>query len=93
MNNWGIIKKFSLWFGVVFVVFTVLAAVTNYGYNTVVYSSAAPASLFIYSILTAVLPYLLAAVISFLVFAFSLKEQESTAEKETETQEIEELYR
>lgn len=70
-----------------------MAAVTNYGYNTVAFSSAAPASLFIYSLLTAVLPYLLAAVISFLVFAFSLKEQELATEKKPETQETEDLYR
>jgi len=62
-------------------------------YNTVAFSSAAPASLFIYSLLTAVLPYLLAAVISFLVFAFSLKEQELATEKKPETQETEDLYR
>jgi flagellar basal body-associated protein FliL len=82
----------------VFVVFAVLVGVTNYGYNHVVYTSAAPASLFIYSILIAVLPYLLAAVISFAVFALSSKEQESTTEKEPEsqepkTQETEDLYR
>jgi flagellar basal body-associated protein FliL len=75
-----------------------LAGVANYGYYNVAYSSAAPASLFIYSVLIAMLPYLLAAVISFLVFAFSLKEQELAAQKEskpqeTETQEVEDLYR
>jgi hypothetical protein len=93
INNWGIIKKFSLWFGVVFAFFTFLAAVTNYGYNNVIYTSAAPVSLFIYSVLIAILPYLLAAVISFLVFAFSSKELESTVEKELKPQETEELYR
>ena len=89
INNWGIIKKFSLWFAVVFIAFTVLTGVTNYGYNHVVYTSAAPASLFIYSILIAILPYLLAAVISFMVFAFSSKELESIAEKEVKPQETE----
>jgi hypothetical protein len=87
INTWGIIRKFSLWFGVVFIVFTFLAGVTNYGYNHVVYTSAAPASLFIYSVLIAVLPYLLAAVISFVVFAFSSKELEPIAEKEPKPQE------
>ena len=89
INNWGIIKKFSLWFGVVFVAFTVLTGVTNYGYNHVVYTSAAPASLFIYSILIAILPFLLGAVLSFVVFAFSSKELESVAEKEIKPKETE----
>jgi hypothetical protein len=89
ISNWGIIKKFSLWIGLIFVVFIVLAAVTNYGYNHVVYTSAAPESLFIYNILIAILPYLLGAIISFVVFAFSSKELEPIADKETKPQETE----
>ena len=87
-----------MWIGVVFMVFAGLAALMNYELNNLMHTSAAPASLFIYNSLIAMLPFLLAAVISFLVFAFSSKEQESAAEKkpkpqETETQEIEDLYR
>jgi hypothetical protein len=87
-----------LWIGVVFTVFAGLAALMNYELNNVMYTSAAPASLFIYSILIAMLPFLLAAVISFLVFALSSQEEKSAVEKEpktqqTETQEIEDLYR
>jgi len=89
ISNWGIIKKFSLWIGVIFVVFTILTGVTNYGYNHLVYTSAAPASLFVYNILIAILPYLLGAVISFVVFAFSSKELESAAEKKPKPQETE----
>ena len=57
------------------------------------YTSDAPASLFIYNVLIAMLPFLLAAVISFLVFALSSQEEKSANAKETETQEIEDLYR
>ena len=81
-----IIKKFALWFGVVFVVFAGLAALINYELNQVMYTSAAPASLFEYSILTEMLPFLLAAVISFIVVVLSSKEAKAAAEKETEMQ-------
>lgn len=57
------------------------------------YTLAAPVSLFIYSVLIAILPYLLGAVISFVVFAFSSKELESAAEKESKPQETEDIYR
>jgi hypothetical protein len=87
----------SLWFGVIFIVFTVLAGVTNYEYNIVIYSSEAPASLFIYIVLIAILPYLLATVISFVMFALISKEHKTAVEeepklKEPETQEIEKLF-
>jgi large-conductance mechanosensitive channel len=79
-------------------VFAGLAALMNYLLNKLMYTSDAPASLFIYNSLIAMLPFLLAAVISFLVFAFSLQEEKSAVEKEpktqeTETQETEDLYR
>jgi len=103
INNFTIFKKISLWFGVIFIIFTVLAGVINYLYNHVVYTSSAPASLFIYSVLTAILPYLLAAVISFVTFALISKEQkppvvkeepdtEEPKPKEPEAQEIEKLF-
>ena len=44
MINWKIINKIALVFGIVFIVFTVLAAVINYELDKVLYSSAAPAS-------------------------------------------------
>ena len=37
MNNWKIIKKFALVFGIVFIVFTVLAGVINYEFDKVLY--------------------------------------------------------
>ena len=58
MNNWRIINKIAMVFGIIFIVFTVLAAVINYELDKVLYESAAPASLFTYSFLTAMLPFL-----------------------------------
>lgn len=98
INNWGIIKKFALWTGIVFIVFAGLAALINYELNSVLYTSAAPTSVFVYSILTTMLPFLLAAVISFLVVALSSQEEKSAAKKEpktqkTETQEIADAFK
>ena len=89
MNNWRIINKIAFVFGIVFIVFTALAAVINYEFSKVLYESAAPASLFTYTILIAMLPFLVAAVLSFTVYALSSHAAKSEAEKETETQEKE----
>ncbi len=69
--------------------FTGLAAVINYELDKVQYSSAAPASFIDYSIVTAMLPYLVFAVLSFAVYAFSSQAAKSAAEKEPEAQEKE----
>ena len=87
INNWNIVKKISLWFGVVFIVFAILTGIINYGYNHLIYNATAPSSLFIYSILIAILPYLLAAVISFVIYAFSSKTNEIETEKKIKQQE------
>jgi large-conductance mechanosensitive channel len=67
-------------------VFSGLAALTNYELNGVLYTSSAPVSLFVYTILTTVLPFLLGAVISFVVAALSSQQEKLADEKETETQ-------
>lgn len=89
MNNWRIINKIALVFGIVFVVFTVLAAVINYELDKLSYSSLAPASFFYYSFITAMLPYLVFAVLSFVVYALTLRTIKSEAETEPEAQEKE----
>jgi hypothetical protein len=86
MQNWEVIRKLSLRVGIAFLVFAGLAALTNYELNKVMYTSAAPASLFVYNIFTSILPYLLGAVISFVVVSLSSHEEASAAEKETEIQ-------
>ena len=87
MNSWKLVKKIAIVFGIVFIVFTVLAAVINYELSKVLYEAAAPASLFTYSVLTAMLPFLVAAVFSFVVAALSSQAAKSADEKETEAQE------
>jgi large-conductance mechanosensitive channel len=87
MNNWKIINKIALVFGIVFAVFTVLAAVINYEFSKAAYEPGAPASIFTYSYLAAMLPFLVAAVLSFTVYALSLHAAKSAAEKEPEAQE------
>ena len=89
MNKGKIIKKFAMIFGIIFIVFTVLAAILNYEYNKVFYTSAAPASLFIYSSVIAMLPYLVVAIVLFVLAFFSPSAAKSEAEKEPEAQEEE----
>ena len=84
MQNWEVIRKLSLRVGIAFLVFAGLAALTNFELNKVMYTSAAPASLFVYNIFTSILPYLLGAVISFVVVTVSSQQEISAVEKETE---------
>jgi large-conductance mechanosensitive channel len=65
----------------------VLAAVFNYELNKVLYTSAAPASLFEYSVLVAILPFLLAAILSFVVAVLGSQAAKAADEKEPEMQE------
>ena len=92
------IKKIAVMFGIVFIVFTGLAALINYEFDKVAYSSSIPASFIEYSMFTAMLPFLLAAVLSFVLAALSSREAKSAAEKEpktqkTETQETEDVFK
>ncbi len=74
----------SIRVGIAFIAFAGLAALTNYELNRVMYTSAAPSSLFVYSIFTSILPYLLGAVISFVVASLASHEETSSNQKETE---------
>jgi biotin transporter BioY len=67
----------------------VLAAVINYELDQVEYLATVPASLIETSILTAMLPYLVAAILSFAVAFLISRAIKSEAEKEPETQEKE----
>jgi large-conductance mechanosensitive channel len=73
----------------VFIVFAALAGLINYELNHVIYTSAAPASLFEYNILTTMLPFLLAAVISFVLAYVSAQAAKSATNEKTETTEAE----
>ncbi len=85
MNNWGIIKKFAEWIGTVFAIFTLIAAIINYELN-LMYNPAPPMSYFLISLMTAILPYLLGAVVLFLVAALSSQQDKLAVEKEMETE-------
>ncbi|MGD0994457.1 MAG: hypothetical protein ABR909_02915 [Candidatus Bathyarchaeia archaeon] len=89
MNNWRIINKIANVSGIIFIVFTVLAGVISYELSKVLYSSAAPTSLFEYSVVTAMLPFLVAAVLSFAVAFLISRALKSETEKEIETQKTE----
>ncbi len=65
--------------------FTVLAALLNYAINRVMYTSAAPLELFAYNLIIAMLPFLTAAVVSFVVAALSGQQEKEELEKEQDT--------
>ncbi len=73
-------------FGVVFVVFSGLAAFINYELDTTLYSSAAPAIFIVLSVLTAMIPFIVSAVLSFAVAFITSNAAKSVAKKEPETQ-------
>ncbi len=85
MVNWRIINKIALVFGITFIVFTALAAVINYELDKLQYTSAAPASFIDYSFISAMLPYLVLAVLSLTVYVISASMIKPEAqEKETQ---------
>ena len=70
------------------IVFVGLAAYVNYQVIKLLYPGA-PTNFIEYNIIAAILPFLLAVVLSFTVAALSSKATKSVAEKETETQKTE----
>ena len=89
MVNWKIVNQFAVVFGIIFAVFTVLAGVFNYELSKVLYAEGAPAGIFIYTALIAILPFLLIAVLSFAVAYLGSHAIKSAVEKEEETEEQE----
>ena len=85
MDNWKIVSRIAKVFGILFIVFTVLAAIISYELYTTMYSSAAPATFIAMSILTATLPYIVSAVLSFTVATLISRAIKPDIEKETET--------
>ena len=86
MDNWKIINKIAKAFGIVFIVFTGLAAIISYELYTTMYSSAAPASFIAMSILTATLPFIVSAVLSFTMVILVTRAIKADVEKETQVQ-------
>ena len=76
--------------GLIFLLFTALVGVINYQTDKLMYNiPLAPAFFIEYLIITAMLPFIATAVVSFVVYAFSAQAAKSEAKNETETQEKE----
>jgi len=87
MDNWKIVNKIAKIFGYIFVVFSVLAAIVNYELVTMMYSSPPPASFIVLNILTATVPLIISAVLSFTVAIITAKSSEPTEQvPETQTE-------
>jgi hypothetical protein len=95
MNNWKIISKISVIFSIIFIVFAAIAAIINYQ-SLIIQYSMVPTNFITVSILSAMLPFILFAVLSFVVAAIgsraakekaeneiSIQKQEPTIDKET----------
>ena len=76
-------------FGIVFVVFSGLAALINYEYSITYYTSAVPAKIIEFGVLMAMLPYVVSAILSFAIAGIISRALNSGAEKETEIQKTE----
>lgn len=65
MSSWKVISKIATAFGVISVIFAAIAGLVNYQINTYLYSRLVPTEFIQISALNAMLPFLLAAVLSF----------------------------
>jgi len=82
MNYWKIVKKIATAFGVVFIVFGALSTFVAYEQLDIQYGSSAPASYILLTSLNVMLPFLLYAVLSFVVAVFSSRLAKETDKKE-----------
>jgi flagellar biosynthesis component FlhA len=67
MSNRNIINKIARGFGIVFIVFAVIAAALNYELYSIEYGSSAPASFLQVQAVTSMIIFLLFAALSFIV--------------------------
>ena len=81
MNNWKIISKIAVIFSIVFIVFAVVSAIINYQ-SLIIQYSMVPTSFIILSILSTMLPFILFAVLSFVVAAIGSRAAKEKAENE-----------
>ncbi len=85
VNNWKIVGNIATCFGIAFVVYAALNAIITYEGIAVQYDiTAVPASFVQISILNAMMPFLLYAVLSFLVVAFASRAGKETPEAKEE---------
>jgi hypothetical protein len=78
MDNWKIVNKIAKIFGFIFVVFSAFAAIVNYELVVMMYSSPPPASFIVLNILTATVPFIVSAILSFTVAIITTKSSEPT---------------
>jgi large-conductance mechanosensitive channel len=86
MNNQKIVGKIATAFGAAFAVFAALTAILNYEAISIQYGTGVPASYVIVGILSAMLPFMLFAALSFIV-ASVISRAEKAPVKIEETQE------
>ena len=97
MENWKIIGQIAAVFGIVFVVFATFAAILEYEALSYTYGNIAPSGYIQVSILTAMLPFLMLAILSFVVSALAKRgfvkinsaEEALTTQMEVEAQQPE----
>jgi len=87
-----IIGQIASIFGIIFVVFAAFAAIVNYEGITAQYGSSVGIEVLQYTVLTAMLPYLLYAALSFTVAGVVMRStKEQAAPEETKPQEMPEM--
>ena len=84
MDNWKIVNRIAFVFGIVLAVFAVVAALTSYELDTALYLPSAPAKLFYISALTAALPFIVGAILSFALQILTSSATIPEAEQEDE---------
>jgi membrane protein implicated in regulation of membrane protease activity len=85
MSNWRTISKIAVIFGIVFIIFAAFSAFLTYQALILQYSSLVPASFIQVSILSAMLPFMLFAVLSFVVAALGSRAVKETTDKENQS--------
>jgi hypothetical protein len=82
MNYWKIVRQIATAFGVAFIVFGALSAFVAYEQLDIQYGSTIPAGFVLVSVLGAMLPFMLYAVLSFVVAIFILRVAKETDKKD-----------
>ncbi len=84
MNNWKAISQIAALSGIVFIIFAALTAFINYQAITIQYSTFVPPSFIQISTIASMLPFIMLAVVSFVVAAIGSRAAKETIEKETQ---------
>jgi hypothetical protein len=82
MNNWKTVSQIAFAFGITFIIFAILAAIINYEINTLEYTNA-PTWFFQVNALSAMLVFLLLAVLSFIAAWITKRSAEKETSQET----------